>query len=112
MRITYERASELRTVARYDSRGTGLSPRDKLDFSLDAQIADLQAVAEKLNLSHFELQAIGNSVPAAIAYCARNPGIVTRLSLINGWARASDWTDYPPLRAMSGLLVRDWETYT
>ncbi len=112
MRITWERASELRTVVRYDSRGTGLSPRDKLDFSLDAQIADLQAVTEKLGLSQFELQAIGNSVPAAIAYCARNPGIVTRLLLVNGWARASKWTDYPPLRALSGLLGRDWETYT
>jgi len=87
IRIGWERMSELRTVVRYDSRGTGLSPRDNLDFSLDAQIADLQAVTEKLGLSHFELQAIGNSVPAAIAYCARNPGIVTRLLLVNGWAR-------------------------
>jgi len=112
IRIGWERMSELRTVVRYDSRGTGLSPRDNLDFSLDAQIADLQAVTEKLGLSHFELQAIGNSVPAAIAYCARNPGIVTRLLLVNGWARASKWTDYPPLRALSGLLGRDWETYT
>ena len=112
MRISWERVSELRTVVRYDSRGTGLSSRDKLDFSLDAQIADLQAVTEKLGLSHFELQAIGNSVPAAIAYCARNPGIVTRLLLVNGWAAASRWTDYPPLRALSGLLGRDWETYT
>jgi pimeloyl-ACP methyl ester carboxylesterase len=38
--------SRRHTLIRYDARGTGLSDRDPLDFSLKRQIEDLEAVAE------------------------------------------------------------------
>lgn len=40
----YERLAERCTVIRYDGRGCGLSERTSSDFSLDAQMRDLEAV--------------------------------------------------------------------
>ena len=37
-----ERLAEKRKLIRYDSRGSGLSERDVAEYSLDAQILDLQ----------------------------------------------------------------------
>ena len=41
----YERLAEKRKLVRYDGRGTGLSDRNVADYSFDAHMLDLQAVA-------------------------------------------------------------------
>ncbi len=47
-RAWHERLSAKRMLVRYDGRGTGLSDRDAVDFSLDAQLLDLEAVTDRL----------------------------------------------------------------
>src|SRR5689334_5930831 len=42
-------------VVRYDARGTGLSDRSTLDFSMEARLRDLEAVVERLRLTRFAL---------------------------------------------------------
>jgi len=108
----YERLSEKRKLVRYDGRGTGLSDREVTDFSLDAQMLDLEAVVDRLGLERFALFAFTNSGPAAIAYAAQHPERVSHLVLWCSWVRASDWSHSPQLRALRGLVNRDWETYT
>jgi class 3 adenylate cyclase/pimeloyl-ACP methyl ester carboxylesterase len=108
----YELLAEKRRVVRYDSRGTGMSAQDVVDFTLNSQMADLEAVAQRLGLASLALYAPVNSGPAAIAYAARYPKRVSRLVLCNAWARSSDWSRSPQIKALRGLLGRDWETYT
>jgi len=111
-RRCYERLVEKRKLVRYDGRGTGLSDREVTDFSLDAQMLNLEAVVDRLGLERFALFAPNNSGPAAIAYAAQHPERVSHLVLWCSWVRASDWSHSPQLRALRGLVDRDWETYT
>jgi class 3 adenylate cyclase len=111
-RRSYELLAEKRRVVRYDVRGTGMSARHAVDFALDSQMADLEAVVQRLGLDRLALYAPTNSGPAAIAYAARYPERVSHLILVSAWARASDWSQSPQLKALRGLLGRDWETYT
>ncbi len=112
LRRWWERLAETRKLVCYDGRGSGLSDRDAIDFSIEAQILDLDAVANRLDLARFGLYCHINSTPAGIVYAARNPERVSRLILWCGWAQPSDWIHSPRFRALGGLVFRDWETYT
>jgi pimeloyl-ACP methyl ester carboxylesterase len=72
---------------RYDQRGCGLSDRDVTDFSLEAMVADLEAVADAAGLGRFALFGASQGGAVAIAYAARHPERVTRLVICGGYAR-------------------------
>jgi len=110
--LLFEGLAQKRRLVRYDGRGLGLSERNAADFSLDAQMSDLDAVVDRLSLDRFALLGRANAGPAAIVYAGRHPERVSHLILINTYARASDWTRTPQMKALGGLLGRDWETYT
>jgi len=80
-RFWYEQLSQSMDVALFDGRGTGLSDRDPIDFSLNAMTLDIEAVVRKLNWNQFVLCGMFNSTPLAIAYAARHPDTVTDLIL-------------------------------
>jgi class 3 adenylate cyclase len=102
----YERLAEKRRVIRYDSRGSGLSDPNVTDYSLDAHVADLEAVVQRLGLEHFALLGVGNSGPVAIVYAGRRPERVSRLVL---WC-SSDFRAARG-RALRFLREEDWELY-
>ena len=103
-----ERMAEKRTLVRYDSRGFGLSDRDVTEFTVDALVRDLEAVADRLGLDRFALIASGGGAPVAIAYGVRHPERLSHLVLWHGYARPpTDW-----LRTLEGLLAlaeKDWD---
>ena len=107
-----EGLAQERKVVRYDGRGTGLSDRYVADFSLDAQVLDLEGVADRLGLQRFALLGVLHSGPAAIAYAARHPERVSHVILWCGWARGSDWSRSPQLRGLGQLIETNWELYT
>jgi len=107
----YERLAGKRKIVRYDGRRSGLSEQDVADFSLDAQVLDLEAVADRLRLESFALFAPFGSGPVAIAYAAQHPDRVSHLILWCSSARTRD-TASPQLRGWRRLLDVDWETYT
>ncbi|HEX2706042.1 MAG TPA: alpha/beta hydrolase, partial [Candidatus Lustribacter sp.] len=76
------------TVVRYDERGHGLSDRDVDDFSLEARIADLEAVVESSGHERFALMAMSQGGPVAIEYAVRHPERVTRLLFYGSYAAA------------------------
>src|SRR3972149_3666005 len=84
----YERLAEKRMVVRYDPRGSGLSEREVSDFSLDAQLLDLEAVVDRLGLDRFALFAYYLAGPVAISYATRHPERLSHLLLWCSWARA------------------------
>jgi class 3 adenylate cyclase/pimeloyl-ACP methyl ester carboxylesterase len=73
--------SRSNTVVRFDGRGFGLSDRDVDDFSLDARVADVEAVVDALGLERFALYAYSAGGPAGVAYAARHPERVSKLVL-------------------------------
>src|SRR5918993_1262947 len=82
----YERLAQEKMLLRYDVRGTGFSERDVSDHSLDALVADVEAVVDRLELdSHL------------ILWCS--------------WARTSEIRS-PRIRAWLGLIDQDWELMT
>lgn len=76
------------TVVRFDERGHGLSDRGVTDHSLDARVADLEAVADDAGLEEFAVLAMAQGGPVAIEYTARHPERVSRLAFYGSYAGA------------------------
>jgi pimeloyl-ACP methyl ester carboxylesterase/DNA-binding CsgD family transcriptional regulator len=107
----YERLAQERMLVRYDIRGTGYSERDVSDHSLDALVADVEAVVDRLELDRFDMFGAFDAGPVAIAYAARHPERVSHLILWCSWARTSEMRS-PRIRAWLGLIDQDWELMT
>src|SRR3972149_3413377 len=97
-----ERLGRGRRLILLDGRGSGLSQRDVTDFSLDARVLDVEAVADRLGLDRFALMGLSHAVPVGISYAVRHPGR----------ARGADYYDSSRLQALAGLLEQDWELFT
>ena len=83
------------------------------DFSLDAQVLDLEAVVDRLGLEAFALMGAFTTGPAAIAYAVRHPERVSHLGLWCSFARGSDYVQSSPeIQAMRALRDQDWHMYT
>jgi pimeloyl-ACP methyl ester carboxylesterase len=77
------------TYVRYDQRGCGLSDADVRDFSLEAWVGDLDAVADGLGLQRFPLIGMSQGGAVAIAYAVRHPERVSQLVLAGAYARGA-----------------------
>ena len=108
----YQRLAAKRMLIRYDGRGTGLSDRNVADYSLDANVLDLEAVVDRLGLERFALFGFYHTGLTAIVYAVRHPERVTHLILWNAFARASDYVGSPQVEATHALLDKDWELFT
>ena len=104
----YQRLGAHFRVVQYDGRGTGHSQRDVSDLSLNALVADLEAVLGRLGIASAGLFAIHNSCPIAIAFAAARPDRVTRLCLYGGAARAWQAMSAEETQALLSLIERDW----
>ncbi len=107
----YERFSANYRLIRYDRRGFGMSDRNVTDFSVEALVRDIEAVADQMGLERLAVWAPGWSGPAGIAFATSHPERVSRLILYATDARGSammgiqdDTSEY--------LLERDWELFT
>src|SRR3990170_7117422 len=90
----FSHASKFR-VAIYDPRGSGLSDRDAIDFSMEAMIRDLEAVVARTGFDSFALAAWTSGVPIAVTYAVAHPERVSHLILCDGWTRFSDFEQSP-----------------
>src|SRR5215472_17226517 len=79
----WERVARNRLVVFYDQRGTGASKRLQAEASqsMDAQVADLEAVRNKLGLDKVALVGDSYGGLVAMAYAAAHPEHVARLVL-------------------------------
>jgi len=74
----------------YDRRGTGLSDRERSDFTIEADVRDLEAVADALDRPNVILMGSFHLGPAAISYAAHHPHRVSHLILYNTFARGQE----------------------
>lgn len=94
------------TVLRYDERGCGLSDRDVEDLSLEARVADLEAVIDAAKLDQVDLLGMSQGGPVAIAYAARHPERVHHLILFATYARGRLMRDpSPSAREQAELMI-------
>ena len=108
----YQPLAERFRLVWYDSRGSGLSDREAIDFSMDAMIRDLQAVVEGAGLTGFAMSALGDAVPIALTHATIRPEKISSLVLVDGWMKFSDYHQKPAIVAARALSGGDWTLYT
>lgn len=98
-------------LVRYDARGCGLSSAPTPDYSLDAMLEDLRAVADRAGFPVFSLIAPVQAGPVAVAFAARHPERVQRLILWSSISRGDELmtSSFAALRAVS---LTDWDLFT
>jgi pimeloyl-ACP methyl ester carboxylesterase/DNA-binding CsgD family transcriptional regulator len=67
------------TVYRFDERGHGLSDRDVHDHSLEARVADLEAIVAHAGLPRFAVLAMSQGGPVTVEYAVRHREQISRL---------------------------------
>src|SRR5258708_1998806 len=92
-----------------DKRGSGLSARNVSDFSLEARIRDVEAVAEHAGLDDFALGGHSEGGPIAIAYAAKHPEQVTKLIILGSFANGAGLAGTPQMRdAVVAITKAEW----
>ncbi len=104
-------AGDFRLIS-YDPRGSGLSDRDAIDFSMEAMLHDLDAVVGHTGLQSFDLLSFLGSVSIVATYAATFPDRVSHLILVDGWASWSDAASGPAWEAIEALIDKDWTMFT
>src|SRR5438105_14019611 len=84
MRQVYGELASRVTLLQYDGRGTGHSQRDVVDLSLEAMLADLEAVVDQAGVGQVGPLGQYSSCAHPLAYTARDPDGVRRLVLFGG----------------------------
>jgi DNA-binding CsgD family transcriptional regulator/pimeloyl-ACP methyl ester carboxylesterase len=112
LHLWYERLSSVCRLIRYDGRGAGLSDRESPSYGVDSQVADIEAVAERLGIDTFAVLASLNMGPAAISFAAKHPSRVSRLVLWCTYASTLEYNRAPQVNAIRALLYKDWQLYT
>jgi pimeloyl-ACP methyl ester carboxylesterase len=93
---------------RYDQRGSGLSDRNRTDFTLEAELKDLETVIEHLKLKRLALLGISLGGPIAAAYTARHPRCVSRLILYGTFARGEAINTEEVKASLISLVRAHW----
>ena len=76
------------TVIRFDERGHGLSDRDVTDHSVEARLADLEAVADHAGRGRSALLAVAQGGPVSIEYAVRHSERLARLRFYGSYTGA------------------------
>jgi|tagenome__1003787_1003787.scaffolds.fasta_scaffold20987399_5 pimeloyl-ACP methyl ester carboxylesterase len=105
-RAFHEALGRHHTVVLYDRWGTGLSDRDRTDFSLAADVEVLADVAEHLRLRRFALLGPSHGGLVAAAFARGAPGMVSHLVLYG--TRASALTRGETWAALRELILANW----
>ena len=101
-----QRLSRHHRLIRYDKRGTGLSDRRTIEFSVDALVHELEEVADHLELDQFALFGSSQAGPIAIEYAARHPQRVSQLVLYASYADGPNTFSNPEIRESLLSMVR------
>jgi class 3 adenylate cyclase/pimeloyl-ACP methyl ester carboxylesterase len=104
------------TLARYDGRGSGLSDRETLDFSLEARVLDFEAVRARVGFEQTALLAAGPAGATAVVFAVAHPERVTHLVLASSWASGEAlYRESPQAKFVASLesVTEDqWEIVT
>jgi len=104
--------SERNRLIRYDQRGNGLSDRVVDDLSFDAQLRDLETVADAACPERFALLGISAGAALSTAFAVKHPERVSHLILYGGrprgWKHSSPPEELLRRHAMITLIRNGW----
>jgi DNA-binding CsgD family transcriptional regulator/pimeloyl-ACP methyl ester carboxylesterase len=109
-----QRLAEHHQLILYDPCGAGFSdpPANGPAFQLESQVAELNAVVERLGLERVALFAAQHAGPAAIAYAARHPECVAHLVLWCSYSSAAEYFGDARSQVVHQVLDNDWDLFT
>jgi pimeloyl-ACP methyl ester carboxylesterase len=107
-RAFVERLARYHTVVAYDKRGSGLSDRNRTDFSLDSELQDLETVIDHLKLQRLALLGSSCGGLASAAYAAKYPRRVSHLILYATYARGEAITTEEVKASLISLVRAHW----
>ena len=85
----FEELSRHNRLVRFDLRGSGLSDRSATDLTMDAFVADLEAVVDALDVEGFSLLGVSQGGCIAVAYAARHPERVRQLVVCGSYTHGA-----------------------
>ncbi len=107
-RSFYQKLARHHTVVLYDKHGTGLSDRNRTEFTMEAELRDLETVIDHLRLKHFALLGISQGGPTAITYTIKYPQRVTHLIFYGAYARGEAIASDETRSAMLSFVRANW----
>jgi class 3 adenylate cyclase/pimeloyl-ACP methyl ester carboxylesterase len=107
-RSFYERLARHHTLVLYDKHGTGLSDRNRTDFSLEAELGDLETIIDRLELERLALFGASQGGPVAVAYAVKHPQRVTHLVLYGTYAQGGAITTDEIKASLLSLIRAHW----
>jgi pimeloyl-ACP methyl ester carboxylesterase/DNA-binding CsgD family transcriptional regulator len=96
------------TVIQYDKVGCGLSDRARTDFTMESELAVLEALVEHLELKRFALFGSCESGQVAAAYAVRHPDVLSSLIVYGSCARGADLAPDEVKRSVLALVRAHW----
>ncbi|MBI2765207.1 MAG: adenylate/guanylate cyclase domain-containing protein [Chloroflexi bacterium] len=111
-RENLEMLGRVRTVVRFDGRGTGMSDRSADDFSLDARRRDMEAVMRRLGNPPSVLLTGTHGTQLAAAYAAVHPDEVTHIIAVNPFLGGEEFMSREKLKMWQSILETDYTLFT
>jgi pimeloyl-ACP methyl ester carboxylesterase/DNA-binding CsgD family transcriptional regulator len=103
-----ERLAERFTVIRYDKPGCGLSDREGIDLSFEAQVAAALSVADAVGADRFHMFGASQGGQVAAAIAARYPERVEALVLYGMCASGRDLAPAEVRKSVVALVRAHW----
>ena len=97
-----------RLLVSFDRRGVGASQREVDDLSLEAQVTDVAALVDHLQLERFALCGWADGAAVSVAYAARHPERVSRLVLWAAYPHGEDIVRPRAIRSLMELIRENW----
>jgi pimeloyl-ACP methyl ester carboxylesterase/DNA-binding CsgD family transcriptional regulator len=104
----FEALAQGRTLLRYDKPGTGLSGPLSRPYSMDVELAALEAVTTAAGASRFDLFGISLGATVAVTWAAARPATVARLVLYGGWVRGREVASPAIQKHVLALVAEHW----
>lgn len=98
-----------RRYVTYDSRGLGTSGPATGALTVDEQVADLEAVVDRLGLPTFDMFGQVDGAAIAAVYAARHPDRVRRMALNASFAAGRDIGEADAQLAFAELCKTNWK---
>jgi pimeloyl-ACP methyl ester carboxylesterase/predicted amidohydrolase len=108
MRPLFERLASRYELVFYDKRGVGLSQREREDFSLADELADLEVVVDEITKGPIALFGSSQGGPLSIAYAAAHPERVTHLVLYGAYESGAAIARAPVRASIVSLVRASW----
>ena len=108
----YRRLGARARIVHFDQRGSSRSTRDVNDWSVNAMVADMLAVADAAGLDRFFLFGPSQGGAFALAFAARYPervrGIIARGTFATGWKLLGDKAQQRRYEMSRTMISEGW----